>query len=165
MKKRELNQQQFEILRKVSKKPNITAVFPFKEAGITKADVLTILDKSGIGLPKYYEWRTRSGCYFCFFQRKIEWVGLKQKHKDLFEKAKSYEKTDNTTGERYTWVQDESLEELSKRSHKIISEDKKRKENSNKNKTPKKNQPLFQLFDESHVDSDEMDDGCLVCHL
>ena len=26
--------------------------------------------------PTITEWRTRSGCYFCFFQRKSEWVGL-----------------------------------------------------------------------------------------
>ena len=52
---------------------------------------MKILDEAGIGLPDYYEWRTRSGCYFCFFQRKDEWVGLADRHPDLFEKAVAYE--------------------------------------------------------------------------
>ena len=51
-------------------KPNITAVFPFIEDGIDHEGVMRILDEAGVGLPAYYEWRTRSGCYFCFFQRK-----------------------------------------------------------------------------------------------
>lgn len=60
----------------VSTKPNISAVFPFREDGIDRAGVDRILDEAGTGLPAYYEWRTWSGCYFCFFQRKHEWVGL-----------------------------------------------------------------------------------------
>ena len=35
-----------------------------------KEDVFEILNSSGIGVPKYYSWRSRSGCYFCFFQQK-----------------------------------------------------------------------------------------------
>ena len=60
----------------ISTKPNIQAVYPFKEDGVRKEDVYRILTESGIGLPTYYRWRTRSGCFFCFFQRKHEWVGL-----------------------------------------------------------------------------------------
>ena len=60
----------------VSTKPNINAVFPFVEDGVDHDGVLRILEDAGIGLPSYYEWRTRSGCYFCFFQRKTEWIGL-----------------------------------------------------------------------------------------
>src|SRR3954447_8399826 len=97
----------------VSSKPNITPVLPFVEDGIDLAGVHRILEESGVGLPSYYDWRTRSGCYFCFFQRKAEWVGLKERHPDLFEKAKEYEKIDPVTGERYTWNQKESLVELS----------------------------------------------------
>jgi len=95
-----------------SAKRNISVRFPFKEDGIVLADVLGILDKTGLGLPKYYEWRSRSGCYFCFFQRKIEWVELRKRHPDLFEDAKAYETVDPETGVRYTWCGDESLEEL-----------------------------------------------------
>ena len=76
----------------VSTKPNISAVFPFIEDDIDHPGVLKILDDAGVGLPAYYEWRTRSGCYFCFFQRKAEWVGLAERHPDLFERAKAIEK-------------------------------------------------------------------------
>jgi len=96
----------------ISTKPNIKARFPFKEDGITKADVHRILEESGIGMADYYKWRTRSGCYFCFFQRKSEWAGLYENHPDLFEKAAAYEKVDPETGERYTWQSGESLQEL-----------------------------------------------------
>ena len=61
--------------------------FPFREAGIDKAGVVDILESSGLGYPKYYEWRSRSGCIFCFFQQKIEWVRLKERHPEDFEKA------------------------------------------------------------------------------
>ena len=92
---------------------NIEPKYPFKEDGITKEDVYRILEESGLGLPDYYKWRTRSGCYFCFFQRKSEWVGLLEEHPELFELAKGYEKFNEETGERFTWCQGESLEELS----------------------------------------------------
>src|SRR5262249_3971835 len=101
----------------ISTKPNIKAVFPFVEDGIGRDGVLHILEDAGIGLPTYYEWRTRSGCYFCFYQRKAEWVGLKERHPELFEKAKAYEKQDPVTGVRYTWSQSESLAELAKPEH------------------------------------------------
>jgi len=96
----------------LSTKPNIIAKFPFKEDGIVLSDVRRILQTAGLGLPSYYEWRSRSGCYFCFFQRKIEWVGLLRRHPDLFERAKAYESYAPETGNRYTWSEDESLAEL-----------------------------------------------------
>lgn len=96
----------------ISTKPNIRPVFPFKEDGITKADVFRILEESGVGIPSYYEWRSRSGCFFCFFQRKSEWAALLERHPDLYEQAKAYEKVDPETGKRFTWSQGESLEEL-----------------------------------------------------
>lgn len=73
----------------ISTKPNIHPVYPFKEHGLALADVQRILDASGLGLPSYYEWRQRSGCYFCFYQRTGEWAGLKERHPDLFEAAKA----------------------------------------------------------------------------
>jgi 3'-phosphoadenosine 5'-phosphosulfate sulfotransferase (PAPS reductase)/FAD synthetase len=98
----------------LSTKPNIKPIFPFIEHGLTISDVIRILDKTGLGMPKYYEWRSRSGCYFCFFQRKIEWVRLLQIHPELYELAMKYEKIDPTTGQRYTWNEGESLEELAR---------------------------------------------------
>jgi hypothetical protein len=105
----------------VSRKPNITARFPFREDGLEKRDVLKILQDAGIGLPDYYRWRSRSGCYFCFFRQKHEWLGLHREHPDLFELAKTFEKYDDETGERYTWSQRESLDELIDRASEIVS--------------------------------------------
>jgi len=91
---------------------NLIVKLPFKEAGVDKAGVLDILDAAGLGLPKYYAWRTRSGCTFCFFQQKIEWVRLKEQHPDAFEEAKAYEKTAIEHGSPFTWSQKESLDDL-----------------------------------------------------
>lgn len=79
---------------------------PFVDDGIKKAGVLSILESAGIGLPKYYEWRSRSGCTFCFFQRKIEWVRLKERYPLAFEEAKAYEKQaeSSANGETYYWL-------------------------------------------------------------
>lgn len=140
----------------VSTKPNIKAVFPFKEYGLVYADIMRILNDSGLGIPDYYEWRSRSGCYFCFFQRKSEWVGLKERHPQLFEDAKQYEKFDPETGMRYTWSQGESLDELEARSEAI-------KQNAN--------QKLKTISAESWQDKlatiaeEETDESCLICSL
>lgn len=95
-----------------SKNKNLIIQLPFKDAGIDKAGVLEILDNSGLGLPRYYEWRSRSGCTFCFFQQKIEWVRLMERHPQEFEEAKAYEKTAMQCGSPFTWSQGESLNEL-----------------------------------------------------
>ena len=56
-----------------------------RKMAITERDVYRILDESDLGLPDYYRVAdTRSGCYFCFFQRKAEWLGLKDNHPQLF---------------------------------------------------------------------------------
>lgn len=97
-----------------SKHENLTVRLPFREAGIDKVGVLEILDASGLGLPRYYEWRTRSGCTFCFFQQKIEWVRLMEQHPEAFEEAKRYEKSAVEHGSPFTWSNGESLEELAR---------------------------------------------------
>lgn len=95
-----------------SKHSCLIVKLPFKQAGVDKAGVLDILDGAGLGLPRYYSWRTRSGCTFCFFQQKIEWVRLKEQHPAAFEEAKAYEKNAVEHGSPFTWSQGESLEEL-----------------------------------------------------
>ena len=52
--------------------------------------------------------RSRSGCYFCFFQQKIEWIWLYEQHPDLYKQAIEFEK------DGYTWNQNESLADLIK---------------------------------------------------
>ena len=97
-----------------SKNERLIVRLPFKEVGIDKAGVLEILDSAGLGLPAYYAWRSRSGCTFCFFQQKIEWVRLKENHPEAFEEAKAYEKNSVEHGSPFTWCQGESLDELVK---------------------------------------------------
>ena len=97
-----------------SKRDNLVVKLPFKDSGIDKAGVLDLLEGAGLGLPRYYEWRTRSGCTFCFFQQKIEWVRLMEQHPDAFEEAKAYEKLAVDGGSPFTWIEGESLDELSK---------------------------------------------------
>jgi 3'-phosphoadenosine 5'-phosphosulfate sulfotransferase (PAPS reductase)/FAD synthetase len=96
----------------MSGKPNIRPVYPFKDRGFGLEDIKRILDESGLGLPAYYEWRSRSGCFFCFYQQIGEWQGLKERHPHLFEKAKTYERVEGDVA--YTWSEGRSLEELEK---------------------------------------------------
>lgn len=142
----------------ISTKPNITAVFPFKDDGLGKGDVLRILEASGVGLPKYYEWRSRSGCYFCFFQQRAEWVRLRREHPDLYQKAKGYEKED----EGYTWVSHESLTQIEdpNRTREILEKEEKERARRAARRKPK---TLGQAFGYETTDDDE-DDLCLMCH-
>lgn len=109
---------------------NLHVVLPFREDGIDKQGVMQILDNSGLGLPKYYDWRSRSGCTFCFYQQKIEWVGLLEHHPEAFKHAMELEKTAIKDGTPFTWSQGESLAELSdpKRVAEIKADFEKRKQ-------------------------------------
>jgi 3'-phosphoadenosine 5'-phosphosulfate sulfotransferase (PAPS reductase)/FAD synthetase len=143
----------------LSKKPNISAKYPFIENEIMKEDVFEILNSSGIGVPKYYSWRSRSGCYFCFFQRKEEWVGLSKEHPDLFEKAKTYEDFHREHGRSHTWSQGEYLEDLVKRSSEIMIQ-------SELQKKAEENKPKKKLLDKfSSENGNDENDGCLICTL
>ncbi len=71
-----------------SERPNIIPVYPLKDDKMGFSDIEELLESSGLGFPDYYEWRSRSGCYFCFYQQIGEWQGLKEQHPLLFEKAK-----------------------------------------------------------------------------
>lgn len=143
----------------ISTKPNLIPVYPFKDDGIVKEDVIRILKESGVGLPDYYKWRSRSGCYFCFFQRKGEWVGLYENHPELFQEAMKYEKVE----EGYTWQHGESLSELihPDRIKQIKEDEIKRREAAIARRKPK---TLAEMFTGEYEDWDN-DDGCLICHL
>jgi 3'-phosphoadenosine 5'-phosphosulfate sulfotransferase (PAPS reductase)/FAD synthetase len=145
----------------VSTKPNIQPVFPFKECGLAIADIERILEGSGLGMPTYYEWRQRSGCYFCFYQRSGEWVGLKERHPELFELAKAYE--NERGGEAFYWRQRESLAELEQpaRVAQIKAQHHTRLEQERKRRP---NLPLIELVGAA-LDADDDDQGCDICHL
>lgn len=144
----------------VSAQPNIYPVYPFKEKGLVKSDILQILDESGIGLPSYYEWRSRSGCSFCFFQRKYEWVKLAEKHPEEFAQAIAYER-DHKDGRTYTWTQGETLLELIARKDQIIADHEKAIARE------KKTSPKLSLAEvlESVLDDEDDEMPCLACHL
>lgn len=151
----------------ISTKPNIQAVFPFIDDGYTRDDVFRILDESGIGRPKYYDWRSRSGCFFCFFQQKIEWVRLADSHPDLFEEAVKYEEEKGGAG--YTWTQGETLRELIGRQDEIIAEHERSQERAKRRLKvmreqgqPGANRPLSEVLTE--LMDDDADPGCVVCH-
>jgi len=137
----------------LSKKPNISAKYPFIEDNKYKEDIIKILKKSGLGVPKYYDWRSRSGCYFCFFQRKIEWVGLAENHPELFEEAKKYEDFHRQHGRSHTWSEGENLDQLIARADEIRIKAKELQK-------IEENKPSKSLMD--RFDNDD-DDGCLMC--
>jgi 3'-phosphoadenosine 5'-phosphosulfate sulfotransferase (PAPS reductase)/FAD synthetase len=147
----------------ISTKKNIAPVFPFKEDGIDYKGVMRILEDSGIGMPPYLKWgRTHSGCYFCFFQRPIEWVRLLEAHPDQFAAAEAYEKISSEPGKTFTWIQGLPLSEL--RKPETIASIKARSvaqdERRNKNKT----KALIETFTGLAQDV-EGPQPCLICQL
>jgi 3'-phosphoadenosine 5'-phosphosulfate sulfotransferase (PAPS reductase)/FAD synthetase len=148
----------------ISKKNNLVVHLPLKESGIDKEGVYEILNVSGLGLPAYYKWRSRSGCTFCFFQQKIEWLGLLNHHPKAYEEAKNYEKNALEHGSPFTWNQGETLEELAKpeRQEQIKREHQKRIERLKKKKqtNPLRTQTTGSEIDDLYPSSK----GCLICH-
>ena len=144
------------------KKPNIKVCYPFVEEGIKLDDVYNMLDESGVGLPTYYKWRSRSGCYFCFFQRRVEWVRLSEEHPDLFAKALAYE--DNSgyklNGKKRTWHSGMSLRDILAKKDKI----KARFERKVARQRAKNKQMRLEEIEEQVLDR-ESSDKCGVCHI
>ena len=160
----------------ISTKPNIETSFPFVEDGIDHDGVIKILDDAGVGLPSYYEWRTRSGCYFCFYQRKAEWVGLADRHPELFERAVAIEskvlvdagvgqdvsyKEHAMEGRSYTWSGGESLTDLIARREEIMVKHEAAMERQHNNRS---NIPLVEVL-AGAFDDDDDSEACLVCSL
>jgi Phosphoadenosine phosphosulfate reductase family len=147
----------------------LKVVYPFREGRVDKQGVLELLSASGLGLPKYYGWRSRSGCTFCFFQQKIEWVNLKRYHPQAFEDAKQYEKNALEHGSPFTWSQGESLVDL-ERPERIAAIEadfvaRKVREHSRKPVNPLR--PI-EFLEPTDIDDlygeDEGGGACLTCH-
>lgn len=156
----------FEFLKTTDYPLSKESSFPLLENDevLIRKDIFKILEESGVGVPAYYNKidfkvngktgqyaRSRSGCFFCFFQQKIEWVWLYEQHPDLYKKAMEYEK------EGYTWGQHESLEELilPNRIVAIKEEYIKRMERKSKTKSPY----LMDILDDSE------EEGCASCFI
>lgn len=148
----------------ISRKSNITAVYPFRDDGLVRADIIRILEESGLGLPTYTQWgRTRSGCYFCFYQQKIEWVRLKQQYPDLYELAKEYEHASKVSDEAFFWNGNESLEDLEKpeRMEEIMRNWEKGRERI---KLTSGSKSLIHILGGLEEEEGERE-GCLICQL
>ena len=160
----------------ISTKPNIQTRFPFIEEGIDRDRVTRILEDAGIGLPTYYEWRSRSGCYFCFYQRKAEWIGLAERHPALFERAVAIEKkmlrdagldgdadfgSQAMRGRQYTWSGGETLVELLSRREEILERHRAAMSRAGKAQA---NVPLIEALAEA-LDEDDDTVPCTVCAL
>jgi len=150
----------------ISTKANITPVYPFRDDGLVRADIVRILEDSGLGLPPYMAWgRSRSGCFFCFYQQKIEWVRLWEIHPDLFERAKEYEERAVQQGEQFYWCQNETLEELIRpeRRQQIVE-----RWNAAQARTAakRKNLTLVETLGGLEPEDDPaLREGCLICSL
>ena len=148
----------------------IKAKFPFIEDCIDKEGVMEILDSSGLGLPDYYKWRSRSGCTFCFFQRRSEWIGLKENNPSAWEHAKSLEKQATDNASAFTWIKDMPLTELEK--PEVIAKVKEQhKQQLEKLKLKKdkqmQNNPFLKGEDidvEENLALDDVSSSCLICH-
>jgi len=148
----------------ISKKKNIKAVFPFRDDGIDYDGVMAILEDSGLGMPPYTAWgRTRSGCFFCFYQQKIEWIRLRQRYPDLYEEAKAYEVPNPVNGNVFYWCSDESLEELEK-PERMREIEERWEETQRRAKVTNKNKPLISIL-AGHDAPAKPRDGCLMCSL
>lgn len=149
-----------------STQANMKVHLPLREAGIDRAGVIEILDRADVGEPEYYSWRSRSGCTFCFFQQKIEWVRLSEQHPGRFAEAVDYEKTALKDGSPFTWSQGESLTDLVEpaRVEQIKADYEKRRERLRRNR---KVNPLSARTAETIDDVygiDEGAGGCVICH-
>jgi hypothetical protein len=148
----------------ISTKPNITAVYPFQEDGLVRADIIRILEDSGLGLPSYMEWgRSRSGCFFCFYQQKIEWVRLKRTHPDLYERAKEYEERSAKVSEGFTWCSRESLAEL-ERPERMAEIERNWETSRARRAARRENLSLAAVLAGAEIEEDELE-GCLICSL
>ena len=148
----------------ISHKPNITTIYPLKDAGIDYAGVIKILEESGIGLPPYLQWgRTHSGCYFCFFQKPIEWVRLLETYPEDFDKAQAYEKHSDQPGKTFTWVQGMPLSELRKPEN-IAAIKQRFTESVMRRRIDRPNKPLVEILTGLKEDDDDPK-SCLICQL
>ena len=163
---KEMNYLVFEFLKSTNYPLAEETYFPLleNEDVLIRKDIFDILEKSNVGVPAYYNKvdfqvgakkgqyaRSRSGCFFCFFQQKIEWVWLLEQHPDKFQKAITYE--NENAG--FTWNQNESLRELMhpERVKRIKEEYMNRK--SVENKSPY----LMDILDDAEAE------GCAACFI
>lgn len=164
----EYNKSVFQYLKTTEYPLSLEEDYPLleNEDNLVRADIFRILKDSGVGVPAYYNKvkyevdgqvgeyaRSRSGCYFCFFQQKIEWVWLYEQHPEKFKEAIKYENEE----EHFTWIPNESLKELMEPKRiKEIKLDHLRRTNKHKSKNSKF---LLDILDDTESDA------CTACFI
>lgn len=73
-------------MNKIQGRKQFTFKFPLVEWGIDREGCITIIKKEGLSVP------VKSGCYFCPFQPKREWVKLYENYPSLFNDSIEFEK-------------------------------------------------------------------------
>ncbi len=146
---------------------NMRVHLPLREVGIDRRGVIELLEGAGVGEPAYYQWRSRSGCTFCFFQQKIEWVRLMRQHPEAYADAANYEKTAHDNGTPFTWSQGESLEQLARPERvRAIELDFQKRQDRFMARRPRN--PLASKTAEPSIDDifgiEEASAGCVICH-
>jgi 3'-phosphoadenosine 5'-phosphosulfate sulfotransferase (PAPS reductase)/FAD synthetase len=160
------NRVMFAYLRTINSVVGQLEDFPLldNEDILAKDDIFRILRESGVGMPQYYTeipyeveglagtyHRSRSGCFFCFYQQKIEWIWLYEQHPDKFAESLRYEK------DGFTWIQDESLADLVKPER--MAQIKKEHLLRTQLKASKKKSPyLLDILEDA-------EEGCLSCFV
>jgi 3'-phosphoadenosine 5'-phosphosulfate sulfotransferase (PAPS reductase)/FAD synthetase len=150
----------------ISTKPNILPVYPFQDNGLVRADIIRILEDSGLGLPPYMDWgRSRSGCYFCFYQQKIEWVRLFETYPEYFILAMEYEEKTVQIGEQFYWCKNEPLRELCRPERVRAIKDNWEKSEARR-RGSRRNVALVETLGGLATEDDpRLRDGCLICSL
>ena len=69
----------------------VETVMPYVDLQMCREDVFAGLQRT-IGIPRFYQRRTRSGCSVCPFKRRSELVGLLQQKPIEFDRGMKYEK-------------------------------------------------------------------------
>jgi hypothetical protein len=66
-----------------------------------------------------FAWRSRPNCFFCFYQRRYEWIGLLEFHPELFQKAEEIENqfAGDKREKAFYWIQDLTLSKLKLKSN------------------------------------------------
>jgi hypothetical protein len=86
-----------------------------------------------------------------------------ERHPELYEKAKEYEKFDEERGVRYTWSNNESLDELSEPER--VAEIKRKQEQALQKKAKvQPGQRLYQIFNATLEDEDDTE-PCTICNF
>jgi hypothetical protein len=148
---------------------------PDYKGNVNAKTLRKIVEAMDDGKPGYYGWRSRSGCTFCFYQQKIEWLRLKEIYPEAFEEAKKYEKAaeDEREDGTFYWLgKDTPLSTLESEERKKQIEENHEKKFKRFVKKKNRRRNVLQIA-VKQIDTDFMDDiydeaegggACVTCY-